>query len=130
MKTESCSEHSINLPEFPDTFWSFKHALPFIRKKAPCRLSTFDRRRAAAPEWESAGRPERGKLTQKDLSWPISRSSAHGRAKGFGAPGCRSMQGSRSDGRRWGPLFIMEHEEFETVDHFVLNEGELTLPVF
>jgi hypothetical protein len=21
-------------PEFPDTFWSFKHALQFIRKKA------------------------------------------------------------------------------------------------
>ncbi len=21
-------------PEFPDTFWSFKHALKFIRKKA------------------------------------------------------------------------------------------------
>jgi hypothetical protein len=21
-------------PEFPDTFWSFKHALSFIRKKA------------------------------------------------------------------------------------------------
>ena len=24
-------------PEFPDTFWSFKHALKFIRKRA-CRL--------------------------------------------------------------------------------------------
>ena len=22
-------------PEFPDTFWSFKHALEFVRKKTP-----------------------------------------------------------------------------------------------
>ena len=22
-------------PEFPDTFWSFKHAVKFIRKNAP-----------------------------------------------------------------------------------------------
>lgn len=58
-------------PEYPDTFWSFKHAIKFIRKKAahpPLGLLTIG---AMLPEeW-----PKRlvdmnvTKLTRKDLEW-------------------------------------------------------------
>ena len=58
-------------PEFPDTFWSFKHALKFIRKKAsfpPLGLLTV----AAMLPKEWALRlvdVNATKLTDKDLKW-------------------------------------------------------------
>ena len=40
-------------PEFPDTFWSFKHALKFVRKKAASAAAgPADRGGDAAAEWE------------------------------------------------------------------------------
>ena len=58
-------------PEFPDTFWSFKHALKFIRKKAslpPLGLMTVA---AMLPsEWKKRMVDLNvGKLTEKDLAW-------------------------------------------------------------
>jgi radical SAM superfamily enzyme YgiQ (UPF0313 family) len=120
-------------PEFPDTFWSFKHALKFIHKKAaspPLGLLTVA---ALLP----AGWEKRlvdlnvTKLTPKDLAWAdyvfisamiVQRAAARAliaRCKEFGA---KVVAG--------GPLFTMEHEQFPEVDHLVLNEAELTLPPF
>src|SRR5512139_2776283 len=58
-------------PEFPDTFWSFKHALKFIRKKAgapPLGLLTVA---AMLPvEWEKKLIDLNVmELTEKDLKW-------------------------------------------------------------
>ena len=58
-------------PEFPDTFWSFKHALKFIRKKAalaPLGLLTLG---AMLPkEWSKRLIDVNvRKLTEKDLEW-------------------------------------------------------------
>ncbi|MCK4355454.1 B12-binding domain-containing radical SAM protein, partial [Candidatus Bipolaricaulota bacterium] len=58
-------------PEFPDTFWSFKHALRFIRKKAsspPLGLLTVA---AMLPsEWTKRLIDVNvAKLTEKDLEW-------------------------------------------------------------
>jgi hypothetical protein len=58
-------------PEFPDTFWSFKHALRFIRKKAfapPLGLLTVA---AMLPtEWEKRLIDLNvTRLTQQDLAW-------------------------------------------------------------
>ncbi|MFO0794904.1 MAG: DUF4070 domain-containing protein [Candidatus Brocadiaceae bacterium] len=120
-------------PEFPDTFWSFKHALKFIRKKSsfpPLGLLTVA---AMLPsEWSKRLVDVNvTRLTDKDLAWAdyafissmvVQRTSAQqiiGRCK---AAGVCVVAG--------GPLFTSEHEQFEHVDHFVLNEAELTLPSF
>jgi hypothetical protein len=58
-------------PQFPDTFWSFKHALKFIRKKAnlpPLGLLTLA---AMLPEEWSKRLVDVNvtKLTEEDLAW-------------------------------------------------------------
>ena len=120
-------------PETPDTFWSFKHALKYIRKRAaspPLGLLTVA---ALLPqEWgKRLVDLNVSKLRDKDLAWAdyafvsgmvIHRDSARGviaRCKKAGLPVVAG-----------GPLFGAEHEQFTEVDHFVLNEAELTLPRF
>lgn len=120
-------------PEFPDTFWSFKHALKFIRKKAalpPLGLLTLG---AMLPkEWSKRLIDVNvRKLTEKDLEWAdmvfisamvVQRESARRAIARCKDAGLKVVAG--------GPLFNSEYEQFEEVDHFVLNEAELTLPPF
>jgi radical SAM superfamily enzyme YgiQ (UPF0313 family) len=120
-------------PEFPDTFWSFKHALKFIRKRAgapPLGLLTVA---AMLPkEWEVQLVDENvGKLTNKDLAWAdyvfisgmiVQRDPARKIIDRCKEMGIKVVAG--------GPLFTCEPELFSDVDHLVLNEGEITLPRF
>ncbi|MFH1674826.1 MAG: B12-binding domain-containing radical SAM protein [Pseudomonadota bacterium] len=120
-------------PEFPDTFWSFKHALKFIHKKAalpPLGLLTLG---AMLPEEWSRRLVDLNvtKLTEKDLKWAdcvfisamvVQKNSARQTISRCKEAGLKVVAG--------GPLFTSEYEEFEDVDHFVLNEAELTLPLF
>jgi radical SAM superfamily enzyme YgiQ (UPF0313 family) len=120
-------------PEFPDTFWSFKHALKFIRKRAilpPLGLLT-----AAAllpPQW---GRRlidlNVTSLTDADLEWAdcafvsgmiVQRQSVRRIIARCKRAGLKVVAG--------GPLFSAELDGFDEVDHFVLNEAEITLPRF
>lgn len=120
-------------PEFPDTFWSFKHALKFIHKRAslpPLGLLTV----AAMLPSEWAKRlvdVNVRRLSRKDLAWAdtvfisgmiAQRSSARELLIRCKAAGKTVVAG--------GPLFTLEHEHFPEVDHFVLNEAETTLPAF
>jgi len=120
-------------PEFPDTFWSFKHALKFIRKKAsspPLGLLTIAA--MLPPEWEKRLVDVNvRRLTNEDLAWAdyafvsamtVQRESAYAIIARCKEAGIKVVAG--------GPLFTIEHEQFEGVDHFVLNEAELTLPAF
>jgi radical SAM superfamily enzyme YgiQ (UPF0313 family) len=120
-------------PEFPDTFWSFKHALKFIRKRAstpPLGLVTVA---AMLPrDWElRLVDLNVTRLTEKDLEWAdaalvsamvVQRESARQVVARCKQAGLTVIAG--------GPLFTMEPDEFPEVDHFVLNEAELTLPPF
>jgi len=120
-------------PEFPDTFWSFKHALRFIHKKSsspPLGLLTIA---AMLPkEWNlKLVDTNVQKLTQKDLKWAdyafISGMAVQRDSARTIIERCKSMHVKVVAG---GPLFIYEYEDFKNVDHFVLNEAEITLPLF
>jgi radical SAM superfamily enzyme YgiQ (UPF0313 family) len=120
-------------PEFPDTFWSFKHALKFIRKKAfapPLGLLTVA---AMLPtEWEKRLVDLNvTHLTQQDLAWAdyvfisamiVQREAARAVIARCKQAGVKVVAG--------GPLFSIEHASFPDVDHLVLNEAEITLPLF
>jgi radical SAM superfamily enzyme YgiQ (UPF0313 family) len=120
-------------PEFPDTFWSFKHALKFVGKKAslpPLGLLTVAS--MLPDEWRKRLVDVNvRKLRDEDLEWAdcvfisamtVQRAAAHRLIARCKAAGVRIVAD--------GPLFQSEHEQFGEVDHFVLNEAELTLPPF
>ena len=120
-------------PEFPDTFWSFKYALKFIRKKAgapPLGLLTVA---AMLPsEWEKRLVDLNvADLMERDLKWAdyvfvsamvVQNESVRAIIKRCKAANVKVVAG--------GPLFTMEHEQFPDVDYFVLNEAEETLAPF
>ena len=120
-------------PEFPDTFWSFKHALEFVGKRAalpPLGLLTVA---AMLPrQWELRLVDTNVRdLADRDLAWAdcafisamvVQRDSAHRIVARCKEAGLRIVAG--------GPLFNSEHERFTTIDHFILNEAELTFPRF
>jgi radical SAM superfamily enzyme YgiQ (UPF0313 family) len=120
-------------PKYPDTFWSFKHALKFISKKAsfpPLGLLTVA---AMLPEeWEKKLIDMNvSALIEEDLEWAdyvfisamvVQKKSAMEVIRRCKKLGIKVVAG--------GPLFTTGYEEFEDIDHFVLNEAESTLPSF
>ena len=120
-------------PEYPDTFWSFKHALKFVSKRAgqpPLGLLTVA---ALLPaEWnKKLVDLNLTPLSAGDLKWAdfvflggmsVQSASARQVIARCNEAGTKVVAG--------GPLFTARHEEFEGVDHFVLNEAEITLPQF
>jgi radical SAM superfamily enzyme YgiQ (UPF0313 family) len=120
-------------PEFPDTFWSFKHALKFISKKAslpPLGLLTVA---ALFPtEWEVRLVDTNVKeLKQRDLDGvdlafvsaiSIQKKAVRGIVDQCHAAGVKVVAG--------GPLFTTGHDEFREIDCFVLDEAEVTFPLF
>ena len=120
-------------PKYPETFWSFKHVLKFVHRKAtfpPLGLMTVA---AMLPkEWNKRLIDVNiTELKDKDIKWAdmvfisamiVQKKSAKEIISKCKENGKRVVAG--------GPLFTIQYKEFQGVDHFVLGEAEVTLPFF
>jgi radical SAM superfamily enzyme YgiQ (UPF0313 family) len=120
-------------PRVPDTFWSFKHALKFVSKKAgepPLGLLTVAAMLPA--EWQKTlvdlniRELQDREITGADYVFLSAMSVQETSARSI-IERCRRLGTKVVAG---GPLFTSRHDEFSGVDHFVLNEAEITLPLF
>jgi len=120
-------------PDVPATFWSFKSALKFISKKSslpPLGLLTVA---AMLPDqWERRFVDmTNAVLSDRDIQWAdyvfISAMYVQKSYVLKIVERCKSLKAKMVAG---GPLFTAVPEEFEDVDHLILNEAEITLPVF
>jgi radical SAM superfamily enzyme YgiQ (UPF0313 family) len=122
-------------PQYPDTFWSFKHALKFTRKRAvntPLGILTIAAMLPA--DWEKkAVDMNTTRLSDKDIEWAdyvfVSAMIAQQRSTRDVIDRCKKLDKRVVAG---GPLFTMAYKDlgFEDVDHIILNEAEITLPLF
>ncbi len=118
-------------PATPDTFWSYKHVLHFISKKAafpPLGLLTVA---AMLPrEWDlKLVDLNTGRLTDEQIEWA---DYVFVSAMIVQADSARQII-SRCLGKgktviAGGPLFTTGHEQFPEVKHFVLGEAENVMP--
>lgn len=120
-------------PKYPDTFWSFKHILKFISKKAafpPLGLLTIA---AMLPkEWnKKLVDVNIQELNDRDIASAdlifISAMLVQEESSREIIKRCKSFGKTIVAG---GPAFTTGYEKFPEVDHFVLNEAEITLPPF
>jgi radical SAM superfamily enzyme YgiQ (UPF0313 family) len=120
-------------PIYPDTFWSFKHALKFVSKKAsfpPLGLLTVA---SMLPEdWNKKLIDMNAtKLEDKDILWAdyvfLSAMSIQSESVDEIIKKCKNLNRKIVAG---GPLFTSSSEYYNNVDHLVLNEAEITLPRF
>ena len=118
-------------PTTPETFWSFKHVLRFVSKRAsfpPLGLLTVA---ALLPaDWELKLVDENvNRLTDDDLRWAdyvmLSAMIVHKASVSGIANRCRRVGTPIIAG---GPLFTTGHAAFPEIDHFVLGEAEELMP--
>jgi radical SAM superfamily enzyme YgiQ (UPF0313 family) len=118
-------------PRTPDTFWSFKHAIRFVSRKAsmaPLGLLTVAA--MLPPEWQlKLVDMNVEKLKEQDLRWAdyvmlgamiVQKDSVREIVARCAAFGKTVIAG--------GPLFTTGHEAFPEIQHFVLGEAEELMP--
>ena len=120
-------------PHYPDTFWSFRHAMKFIGRKAsfpPLGLLTVAAMLPAV--WDKKLVDMNVcPLSDEELVWAdyvfISAMTVQRESAQEVLDRCRQLGVKTVAG---GPLFTTCHEDFPAVDHLVLGEAELTLAPF
>ena len=120
-------------PECPDSFWSFRHALKFISKKAaipPLGLITVS---AMLPSTWNKKLVDMNvsELHSRDIMWAdyvlISAMYIQKESVDYVIAECQKYDTKIIAG---GPLFTQEFANYPQIDHFILNEAEITLPLF
>ena len=120
-------------PEYSDSFWSFKHALRFISKKAavpPLGLITVS---AMLPSTWQKKLVDMNvtSLKAKDIQWAdyvfISAMYIQKESVDYVIGECLKQGVKIVAG---GPLFTQEYQNYKQIDYLILNEAEITLPLF
>lgn len=120
-------------PEVPNTFWSLKHALSFVSKKAllpPLGLLTVA---AMLPDtWDKKLIDlNTARLQDKHLKWAdmvfLTGMVVQKKSADQVIERCKKMNVKIVAG---GPLFTAFPEAYLNIDHLVLKEAEITLPAF
>ncbi len=120
-------------PKYPDTYWSFTHALRFISKKAavpPLGLITVSA--MLPPTWQKKLVDMNvSTLRTSDILWAdyvfISAMYVQKESVNMVIEKCLKYNVKIVAG---GPLFTQEFNNYPQIDHFILNEAEITLPPF
>jgi len=120
-------------PEYPETFWSFKYALDFIGKKSsfpPLGLLTIAS--ILPSEWSlKLIDLNVTRLTDEQIKWAdfviISAMSIQIESAIEVIERCKKLGVNVAGG---GPLFNVEPDKFNNLDHLILGEGEITIPEF
>ncbi|MCF8412136.1 MAG: radical SAM protein, partial [Melioribacteraceae bacterium] len=120
-------------PLYPDTFWSFKHALKFVSKKAtfpPLGLLTVSS--MLPTEWnQKLIDMNTCNLSDNDILWAdyvfISAMSTQSASTNLVINRCKELNTKIVGG---GPLFTSSPAYFDHVEHLVLDEAEITIPQF
>lgn len=120
-------------PMYPDTFWSFKHALKFVSKKAsfpPLGLLTVAS--MLPKDWnKKLIDMNADQLIDDDILWAdvvfISAMSIQSGSANEVIQRCKKLNAKIAAG---GPLFTSSSELYQNIDYLILNEAEITLPEF
>lgn len=120
-------------PQYPDSFWNFKHALKFISKKAavpPLGIITVS---AMLPSsWQkklvdmNVSELNNSDIIEADYVF-ISAMYIQKESVDKILALCLKYNKKVVAG---GPLFTQDYSNYPQIDHLILNEAEITLPLF